>query len=406
MKKVFSAPALALLPVLVLPVLALAPAAAAQEQDFYNGVDIFDGDPSQAALFVGDDSALSGSVCIGDACSDFEDFDVQTTLKLKSTYLRLEFVDSNNAVSTEPSNDWTLEANDLNAGGLARFSIADATAGTLPFTIEGAAPDSTMWLDNNGRVGLGTMFPQNRLHILGLVGPSIRLEQQGTGLLQPRTWRLFGQNSFGLSDETAGTTPFRIGAAAPDASFVMDASGNIGLGTDTPAAPLEISDDASFSFFRITATGASVNQSADLVFTQGPLGTGEFRYNIVDGDGPEMRLNANGDMLVEGTLTTGGPSCDSGCDAVFDADFDRLSVSDHAALMWEKGHLPAIGPTLPGQPMNLSEKMGGMLNELEHAHIYIDTLHRENAAQEARIDAQSAQIAALTARLDALEGAD
>jgi len=124
-----------------------------------------------------------------------------------------------------------------------------------------------------------------------------------------------------------------------------------------------------------------------------------LRYNIVDGDNQEMSLDADGNMILDGTLTTGGLTCDTGCDAVFDADFPRLSVSDHAALTWEQGHLPAVGPTLPGAPMNLSEKMGGILNELEHAHIYIEELNDRLAAQEA-LNAR------LIARLDALERAD
>jgi hypothetical protein len=118
------------------------------------------------------------------------------------------------------------------------------------------------------------------------------------------------------------------------------------------------------------------------------------------------RLNADGDMTLDGTLTTGGPACDSGCDAVFDPSFERLSVTEHAALMWDKGHLPAIGPTVPGAPVNLPEKMGAILNELEHAHIYIETLHGKIERLEdetARIDAQEQVIARLTARLEALE---
>ena len=49
--------------------------------------------------------------------------------------------------------------------------------------------------------------------------------------------------------------------------------------------------------------------------------------------------------------------------------------------------------------MNVSEKMGGILNELEHAHIYIEDLN-------ARLAAQEALNARLIARLDALEAAD
>ncbi|MEQ8923737.1 MAG: hypothetical protein RIE60_23305, partial [Roseovarius sp.] len=286
------------------------------------------------------------------------------------------------------------------------FIISDLTAGTRPFWLLGDAPDNSLYVDHRGYLGLGTSMPQADLHITNkILGQAfIRLEES---FGPPHSWDVIASSSgFLVSDVTGGTTPVIVIAGAPDQSLYIAADGNVGLGTSAPDAPLEVSNDGTFSYFRITAQQAATNQSVDVTFTQGPLGNGEMRYNIVDGDGPEMRLNADGDMRIDGTLTTGGPSCDSGCDAVFDAAFERLSVTDHAALMWENGHLPAVGPTLPGALMNVSEKMGGMLNELEHAHIYIETLHRENAAQEARIDAQAAQIAALIARLDALESAD
>jgi hypothetical protein len=50
--------------------------------------------------------------------------------------------------------------------------------------------------------------------------------------------------------------------------------------------------------------------------------------------------------------------------------------------MWQKGHLPTVGPTPEDQPINVSDKLGRMLNELEKAHIYIDQLHRRLEALE------------------------
>ena len=54
--------------------------------------------------------------------------------------------------------------------------------------------------------------------------------------------------------------------------------------------------------------------------------------------------------------------------------------------------------------------MGGILNELEHAHIYIEELHARLAFQEEQRQAQEAvnialseQLAALAARLEKLE---
>ena len=71
--------------------------------------------------------------------------------------------------------------------------------------------------------------------------------------------------------------------------------------------------------------------------------------------------------------------------------------------MWEKGHLPAVGATLPGQPMNVSEKMGAMLNELEHAHIYIAELEardRQRAEENARLVQRISRIEAALKVLD------
>ena len=33
------------------------------------------------------------------------------------------------------------------------------------------------------------------------------------------------------------------------------------------------------------------------------------------------------------------------------------------------GHLPNDGPTRPGEPWDVTDKLGRVLNELEHAHL-------------------------------------
>ena len=60
--------------------------------------------------------------------------------------------------------------------------------------------------------------------------------------------------------------------------------------------------------------------------------------------------------------------------------------------MWEQGYLPYVGPTAEGQPFNMTEKLGGMLNALEHAHVYIEELRAQNAALQAEMAALRALV--------------
>ena len=63
-------------------------------------------------------------------------------------------------------------------------------------------------------------------------------------------WRLVandstngGDNYFSIEDSTAGTTPFRVEAGAGNNALHVDASGgNVGMGTNTPAVELQVTD--------------------------------------------------------------------------------------------------------------------------------------------------------------------
>ena len=125
--------------------------------------------------------------------------------------------------------------------------------------------------------------------------------------------------------------------------------------------------------------------------TGGAIWRQQFQNNAYtltkDGTGGnEMTVIAgSGNMTIRGSLYTAGPSCAAGCDAVFDPAYNLESIEEHAENMWTSGHLPAIGATVPHQQINVPEKMGGMLNELEKAHIYIEQLHQKLSDQEDRL---------------------
>ncbi len=99
-----------------------------------------------------------------------------------------------------------------------------------------------------------------------------------------------------------------------------------------------------------------------------------FRVTLAGSGVAELELDGSGNLTIGGQITTTG-SCSVGCDRVFDADYKIPTIGQHASQMWKNKHLPAVGPTPENGQINLSQKVGAMLNELEKAHIYIDQLH-------------------------------
>ena len=404
--------------------LSLAAAAPAQEAVFGEGVDISDIDTTQADLFVTGDTVLDDSVCIGNACVETESFPEETLLRITDDDIRVEFIDTTPGASPFPGNDWALLINDIVSGGLDRFSIADLNDGTVPFTIEAGAPDNALWITEVGNVGLGTMFPRDELHITSATFPAVTLEQDTSGGLPAADWRISGSHN-GLAIAQDQFAVFRLQQNVPPGSFVMESNGDLGLGTGVgvggpAAAPLHILRTDNSARVLVEDTGASGaqelfklsnNGGSYFTFENTDAGTTWFfthensapnRFIIADAvaDGPEMSLTAEGDLTIPGQLFTAG-SCAAGCDRVFDADYPLPSIPEQAAMMRAKKHLPAVGPTPEDGPFNITAMTGGMLNELEKAHLYIARLHDTVETERAR----NAALAARVARLEALIGA-
>ncbi len=187
-----------------------------------------------------DDLIVDGSACIGQDCVNGESFGFDT-LRLKENNLRIKFDDTSSSASF-PNNDWQLTANDSSNGGANKFSIDDISGGRTPFTVEAGAPSHSLYVDDGGRLGLGTSTPVVDVHVKSGNTPTLRLEQDGSSGFTPQTWDVAGnETNFFVRDATNGSKlPFKIKPSAPTNSLYVDAEGDIGLQKTDPNHALYI----------------------------------------------------------------------------------------------------------------------------------------------------------------------
>ena len=120
------------------------------------------------------DLIIPGSLAVGSGASAPMSFGFNTLIMMDDA-MRILFEDTSASVGF-PTNDWRITLNDLDnaVSPKSYFAIDDITAGTRPFTIEAAAPDNSLFIQNNtGNVGIGTNQPNSSLHVNGYIQLSL-----------------------------------------------------------------------------------------------------------------------------------------------------------------------------------------------------------------------------------------
>lgn len=371
-----------------------------------------------------DDLIVDGSACVGFDCVNGEVFGFDT-IRLKENNMRIKFDDTSTSASF-PNNDWQITANDSANGGANKFSIDDISGSRTPFTIEASAPSHSLYVDDGGRVGLGTSTPSVELHVVNGDSPTLRLEQNGSSGFTPQTWDLAGnETNFFVRDATNGSQlPLRIRPGADTNSIFVDVDNSVGLGTASPAAHLHVEGqttsaepllllqettagehvDIRYNHTNTTSAGAvnwlmRINGNNGRV-TLGNDGVGiPFKFDptaqnslfqvgidkngVTDSDLVSMvgSLYVTGDITAEGTITP---------DYVFEPDYQLMPIDEHAEKMWRNKHLPFVEPAVTDENgkgvVKLNQRAQGVLEELEIAHIYIQQLNQTIRELEARIE--------------------
>ena len=366
-----------------------------------------------ATVLTTNDGVIRQSLCVGIDCPNSPVFGFDT-IRVQENNTRFHFDDTSNTGSF-PNNDWRLVANDSANGGRNVFYLEDSSAGREVFSVEAGAPSNALWVDSTGNVGFGTSTPALQLHVKDGNTPALRLEQDNSSGFTAQTYDIAANEAnFFIRDVTTGSKlPFRLRPGAPTSSIDVASNGDVGLGTSSPAVPLHVlrSTGADATLFRLTNNGGVRFDFENTVAGNG--GNWQFintsnvggadlviRETVANGT-EELRLTETGNLTISGALTVGPGGC-SGCDLVFSPGYQIESIEDHAAYMWQNRHLPGVGPTPEDEPMNLSQKTGGILNELEKAHIYITHLHADKQSleiQQSELRAELSELKALVEKL-------
>lgn len=274
---------------------------------------------------IADDLIVQSSLCAGTDCVDNESFGFDT-IRIKQPIVRLGFVDT--SIGTFPTTDWRMVANDADGEGTGEyFAIENADSAAQIFRLQADAPANSLFIDSVGRVGLRTSTPVLDVHLLTGNTPALRLEQDTSDGNAAQIWDVAGNEAnFFVRDVGVGTRlPFRIRPGAPTSSLDIAASGNVGIGTSTPSAPLHVYRNDGSARLRVEEASGTVEARTLLELVNHGPATLRFTDTNADTPGPgwdvtadagltlatqgavtpQFALAANGDLAITGTLSQG-----------------------------------------------------------------------------------------------------
>jgi len=246
-------------------------------------------DPLPEALVLNGDAVVRDNLCVGFDCPDAPSFS-DSSILIMDVNTRIKFGDT----SADPftTRDWEIEANSSLSGGASYLGFNDCgtssdgggCAANLVFAVEAGARASALYVEEDGDVGLGTSNPTLDLDIVTGNTPGVRFDQDGTSGFAPQVWDVAGnETNFFVRDATNGSLlPLRIQPMAPTNSIFIASGGNVGIGTASPVAPVDIvRNGGTNAAFRIQNTGFGggvpsawyfSNQAANGAFIISPTG--------------------------------------------------------------------------------------------------------------------------------------
>ena len=323
---------------------------------------------------------------------------------------------------------WDLGGNESN------FFLRDATNGSaLIFRVYPGDFEDTLVL-LNGRGGVGTNKPLMPVHVSESYTPVVRLGQTAGGFAA-QDWDIGGnETNFFIRDSTDpdNKLPLRIRPGTPTNTLILsaDASGRVGMGTDTPGSQLHVYgvDGVTHAHFQedsTTTAGRTVvsvsNNGASRLMLENTGSSNEW-YMLADASNlfaiadstagtPELELDGSGNLTIVGTLSSGSDvNSKRNITPVDGADvLDRLEQVPVSEWTYNADSAPVrhVGPM--AQDFHAAFGLGDDDRRIAATDMAgvalagVKQLHDEIRARDAALAQKDAELEAMAARLDQLE---
>ena len=241
------------------------------------------------------------------------------------------------------------------AGNETNFFIRDVTNGSaLPFRIRPGAPTSSIFIDVDGDVGIGTASPSDPLHVRG-----------SDGLTK-------------LLVEEAGT------AAGTFTLLELETSGGSGI-NQRPR-------------FTMTHGGIAAAWNFDV------LNDGNFAF--IRNGGSVFTFTSGGNLQIEGDFISNGTTLNVP-DYVFADDYPLMPLDEVKAFIDRESHLPEVPSAEEVQKggLKITQMQLKLLQKVEELTLYTLDQHETIKGHQDTIRTQQEMIQDLMTRLDTLEAA-
>jgi len=235
--------------------------------------------------------------------------------------------------------------------------------GQLQFQTGVGSISTKMLITGTGKVGIGTTSPDDKLEVSGTGqvtsriistdnnGARFDLHSSGGGRYSQQA---LANGDFFMYDETNSHNVQRYfdGASGAWAWYTagsermrIDSSGNVGIGTTSPAAKLHIQGTSSVGIKSVYATAIIESGDAQLDITSGPGGSWGSSLNFVEGNGA-----VNTDVWSIARTTSSNNS-----DLTFNFGTNNQHSNDTKVLFNSNGNV-GIGTTTPSVSLDLGSK--------------------------------------------------